>query len=273
MGGRVTKSSTSPSTIPVSSLAHNPRNRRDSYDDVEELAATITEYGILQPLGVVRYEIFLARWPEHEDEIGSAHWVVMQGNRRLAAARSIGLDEVPVAVQERLGRSDRLDESILIENVHRQDLPHLQQAGLVQELVNKHGSQTAAAKVIGKSIGWVSQRLRLLTLVPELQTQLAAGQLPVEQARELGRLSPEEQQEHLSQAVEESSAGTSEVSAGEERSKSGTTRAGSTAKSRAGAAKLATTLRRRSPEEIAVAAREAFSLDERMQLVELLKED
>lgn len=186
MGRRISGAATT--SAPVASIAHNPRNARDDYADIEELQDSIQQYGILQPIGVVRYEVFLAKWPEYEQELQSAHWVAMQGNRRLAAARAVGLTEVPVTVQEQLGRTDRLDESILIENVHRKDLPPLREAALLQELVDKHGSQTAVAKVLAKSVGWVNQRLSLLKLLPELQDKLSRGELTVEQARDLSRI-------------------------------------------------------------------------------------
>lgn len=197
MGRRLREgsSATNPTSIPVTSLAHNPRNARDDYDDVAELADSLREFGVLQPLGVVRYEIFLARWPEHEQDIGSAHWVVMQGNRRLAAARQAGLDEVPVVVQERLGRADRLDESILVENVHREGLPPLREAALLQELVDKHRSQTAVAKIVSKSVGWVNQRLSLLNLHPQLQAKLSSGELTATAARDLARIPRDRQLE------------------------------------------------------------------------------
>lgn len=198
MGRRRTEATSSaahPASVLVGSLAHNPRNARDDYEDVDELAASIEEYGVLQPLGVVRYEIFLARYPEHEDAIGSAHWVVIQGNRRLAAARRAQLDEVPVVVQEQLGRGDQFDESILIENVHREGLPILREAALLRELLNKHGSQRSLASKIKKSQGYISQRLSLLDLAPILQEELSRGELSVMAARELASLPHDEQVE------------------------------------------------------------------------------
>ncbi|MDR7304611.1 ParB/RepB/Spo0J family partition protein [Haloactinomyces albus] len=179
--------------MPVNGIAHNPRNPRDHYDDIEELAESIHEYGLLQPLGVVRYEIFLGRYPEFESEIGSAHWVVIQGNRRLTAARRADLAEVPVVIQERLGREDVFDESTLIENVHRTDLPPLREAALLRELLDKYGSQRKLAGKIKKSQGYISQRLSLLDLVPEMQDALARGEITVVQARNLAGIPLERQ--------------------------------------------------------------------------------
>ncbi|MCG8919417.1 ParB/RepB/Spo0J family partition protein [Actinokineospora sp. PR83] len=194
-GSALTGSASTPATVPVTSIAHNPRNPRDDYDDVQELANSIGLVGVLQPLGVVRYETFLSHFPEHEHEVGTHDWVVMQGNRRLAAARKAGLDEVPVHVVDRLGREDQLDESVLIENIHRQDLPPLREAHALQLLKDRHGTQSAVARRIGKTDAFVSQRLSLLKLTAELQQEVRAGRLRIEDARSISRLKPEQQAE------------------------------------------------------------------------------
>lgn len=182
-----------PSHVPVTAIAHNPRNPRIAYDDVNELAESLAEYGVLQPLGVVRYEIYLGRHPEFEAEIGAAHWVVLHGNRRLAAARQAEVDEVPVIVHERLGREDVFDESSLVENVHRQDLPPLQEAALLRELCEKYGSQRKLAAKLKKSQGYISQRLSLFDLVPDLQSKVVSGELSFAGARELAGIRQEVQ--------------------------------------------------------------------------------
>lgn len=196
-GSAVADSAHSPTTVPAKSIAHNPRNPRDDYADVGELAESILEYGILQPLGVVRYEVYLSRYPEFESEIGSAHWVVVQGNRRLAAAHQVDIADVPVVVQERLGREDVFDESTLIENVHRADLPPLREAALLRELLDKYGSQRKLAGKIKKSQGYISQRLSLLDLVPDLQDALARGAITVADARALAGIPQERQSRAL----------------------------------------------------------------------------
>lgn len=293
MGRRLSSSSSAsnPARIPVASIAHNPRNARDNYDDTTELAESVREYGVLQPLGVVRYEIYLAHWPEHEDDIGAAHWVVMQGNRRLAAARAAGLDEVPVIVQEQLGRSDRLDESILVENVHRADLPHLRQAALLQQLAEKHGGQRAVAKVLNKTPGWVNQRLSLLKLVPELQTKLGSGELTVEQARDLSRITRDKQLDAYEQGPpfrepEPTTPGTPVYDVNTQQAAEATPATdlrGTTTAPKSGRpngtnghgggqsnARLVTALRRRSPDEVAAAIKDAYDSDQLEHLAKLL---
>lgn len=193
--GSATDTAHTPTTAPVTAIAHNPRNPRSDYEDVHELAESLQEYGVLQPLGVIRYEVYLGRYPEFESKIGSAHWVVLQGNRRLAAAREAELTEVPVVVHERIGRADVFDESSLVENVHRKDLPPLQEAALLRELLDKYGSQRKLATKLKKSQGYVSQRLSLFDLVPDLQEEVARGELGFAGARELAGLAQKHQVE------------------------------------------------------------------------------
>lgn len=185
---------TSPTTAPVDQLAHNPENPRYGYDDVDELSAVLVEGGQLQPLAVVHREIFLAHYPQHEATVGTAAWVVINGNRRLAAARKAGLPELMISVQDRLGGKDqRFTESALIENIHRQALPPLLEARELEALVQRHGSQSAVARRIGKSQGWISQRLALLKLIPELQERLRRGGITVEEGRAVAAKPADEQ--------------------------------------------------------------------------------
>lgn len=196
MGKRMSTGSggdTDPSSVTVGSVAFNPRNPRDGLELDDEFVESVAMYGVMQPITVIRYELFVLRYKDLESEVGQAHWVVVHGNRRLAAAQKAGLETVPVAVSASLAREDRIDESVLIENVHRQDLPPLREALLVSQLVDKHGSQSSAARALAKSEGWVSQRLRLLKLAPQLQQRLATRELTVEAARELATL-PEARQ-------------------------------------------------------------------------------
>jgi ParB family chromosome partitioning protein len=192
-GSALAGTATAPAAVPVSSIAHNPRNLRDNYSDVAELASSIKEVGILQPLGVVRYELFLTHYPDFEREVGNCDWVVLHGNRRLAAAKLIDLPEVPVHVVDRLGRDDQFDESVLIENIHREKLPPLREAMALQELVDRHGTQTEVAKRIGRTVAYVSQRIGLLRLVPELQDALKTGTMSFEDARTLSSIDKADQ--------------------------------------------------------------------------------
>ncbi|MFI7005883.1 ParB/RepB/Spo0J family partition protein [Streptomyces sp. NPDC050145] len=182
---------TTPLTVPVSDLAENPDNPRHELRDLDGLAETVRERGVLQALGVVPAAVFLAAHPHHKEAVGPAPYVVLHGHRRLAAARMAGLDEVPVLVRDDASRSD---EDALIENVQRDDLTELEQAQAIQGLISAYGySQRQVAARIGKTQGFVSQRLSLMKLREDLQEALADGRVSVEDARRIARLPREDQ--------------------------------------------------------------------------------
>ncbi|MGX1881113.1 ParB/RepB/Spo0J family partition protein [Streptomyces sp. NPDC055287] len=182
---------TYPLTVPVTDLAENPDNPRHELRDLDGLAETLRERGVLQSLGVVSRGTFLAAHPQHEAAVGDAPYVVLHGHRRLAAAKLAGLREVPVLVRE---DATRTDEDALIENVQRDDLTELEQAQALQGLITSYGySQRQVAARIGKTQGFVSQRLSLMRLRGDLQEALADGRVSVEDARRIARLPRDEQ--------------------------------------------------------------------------------
>ncbi|NEA46874.1 ParB/RepB/Spo0J family partition protein [Streptomyces sp. SID10815] len=190
-----------PASVPLAELAHNPFNPRDEYTEIEETAESLRVRGQIQPVTVARRAAFLAAHPDQEHKIGAAEYVVIDGNRRLKAAGAAGLAELRIDVNDDLAATAAdILESALIANVHRVDVPPLDQARAIQQLVDVHGSQGKVAKRLGKTPAWVSQRLALLELTPELQTAVEAGELKVEPARRIGRL-PKEQQAPAAQEI------------------------------------------------------------------------
>jgi len=178
--------------VPVDELIANPRNPRDEIGDLSDLA-TITERQ-LQPGTVVSRAAWLKLWPEDEDEIGSAKYIVVNGNRRLAAAQKYGRPGLDVVLRDSIA----VDKGEILwaatsENIDRRDFDVLEEAKAVELMVAEFGSADAAAKKLGRSKGWVSQRRALLKLAPELQAALRAGDLAVRQARSLARVPLEEQ--------------------------------------------------------------------------------
>jgi ParB family chromosome partitioning protein len=180
-----------PATVKLADLADNPDNPRETLRELEGLADTIREDGILQDLVVVPRDIWLAVYPHHAEKIGDKPFVIHLGHRRRHAAELAGLVEVPVKVRETAGESE---ERALIENLQRDDLTPLEEARSLKRLMDlRKVSMRDACRRLGKSPAWGSQRLTLLNLTPELQEALAAGKLKLEQAREIGR-KPQEQQ-------------------------------------------------------------------------------
>ena len=178
--------------VPVDQLIANPRNPRDELGDLSDLA-TIADRQ-LQPGTVVSRTAWLTLWPEDEDDIGAAQYIVVNGNRRLAAAQKYGRPGLDVVLRDSIA----VDKGEILwaatsENIDRRDFDVLEEAKAVELMVSEFGSADAAAKKLGRSKGWVSQRRALLKLAPELQAALRAGDLAVRQARSLARVPLEEQ--------------------------------------------------------------------------------
>lgn len=182
--------------VPIEQLAGNPENPREDLGDLEELAESLREHGLLQPLSVMPRRAYLDVHPNHADALGSAAFVVVAGNRRLAAARLAGLPTLAVHVRAPEGDLDSsvaIRAAVLAENIHRQDLHPLEEAQEINKLLEHGLNRSEAARILGKSNGWITQRLILLGLHPELQQALKAGELKLGDARELGKLSLDEQ--------------------------------------------------------------------------------
>ncbi|MER5860294.1 ParB/RepB/Spo0J family partition protein [Streptomyces sp900105245] len=188
--------------VPVDKLAPNPYNPRATLAAIEEMADSLTSKGIIQPLTIVTREAFLAAHPDHAQDLASAEYVVVDGNRRLAGAKLAGLDDVPVHVDDALAQdADTLLETALIAAVQHEDLEPLDEAKALEQLVQVHGSQRAVARALGKSSGWVTQRLALLKLTPELKQALEDKALPVKVARTVGQLPEQQQQSAADEAL------------------------------------------------------------------------
>lgn len=161
------------SEIPVGQIIPNPRQPRLRFDPQElaELAASIRQHGVIQPLIVSESEA-----PDQ--------YVLIAGERRLLAARQAGLETVPAILRE-AGDQQRL-ELALIENVQRADLSPLEAAEAYRQLSDDfHLSHEEIAARVAKSRTAVTNTLRLLKLPTEVQEALSAGQISEGHARAL----------------------------------------------------------------------------------------
>jgi ParB family chromosome partitioning protein len=192
-----------PAKVELKLLAGNPFNPRDELTEIEETADSLRAKGQIQPVTVVRRAAFLGAYPGQEGELSEeAEYVVIDGNRRLAAAQLASLAELRIDVNDDLAASAAdIVESALIANIHRVDVPPMDQAKAIRNLVQVHGSQGEVARRLGKTPAWVSQRLALLELTPELQEQVETGELKVEPARRIGRLPKERQAGEAKKAI------------------------------------------------------------------------
>ncbi|TDU67922.1 ParB/RepB/Spo0J family partition protein [Streptomyces sp. KS 21] len=189
-------------TVELERLAHNPFNPRSRTGDLTETVQSLRSTGQVQALTVVRREAFLTVHTGQEAALGGAAYVVLDGNRRLAAAHAAGLPALRVDVRDDLAPSRAaLLEAALVANMHRLDLRVMEQARAVQELVREHGHQRLVARQLGKTPAWVSQRLKLLDLAPDLQELVESGELKVKDARRIGAMSPMLQHAAAEQAM------------------------------------------------------------------------
>ncbi|WP_256105973.1 ParB/RepB/Spo0J family partition protein [Streptomyces sp. ODS05-4] len=188
-----------PVRLSVRTISLNPDNPRTALGDLSQLAGSLRDHGQKQAITVMSRFSYLEANPERADDLEEgAAYVVIDGNSRLAAAREAGLHEIKVTVDEELGGTpDEILESALVANIHRQDLDPLDEARALRQLLGVVGTQSALATRLHRSQGWVSQRLALLGLTPELQRKLVSGEESAELLRRVGNKKPEEQSTHL----------------------------------------------------------------------------
>ncbi|MEV0963614.1 ParB/RepB/Spo0J family partition protein [Streptomyces sp. NPDC049910] len=188
-----------PVTLPLRAISLNPDNPRTELGDLTDLAGSLRDHGQKQAITIMSRFTYLEANPTRERELEpGTKYVVIDGNSRLAAAREASLESIKVMLDDGLGKNpDELLESALVANIHRQDLSPLDEAKALQQLLGVHGTQEALAVRLHRSQGWISQRLALLSLTPELKQKLEAGEERADLLRLVGRKNPEEQEEHL----------------------------------------------------------------------------
>lgn len=161
--------------IETDKIIPNPYQPRREFDDLEGLAQSILQNGILQPLTVRR-------------EKGEIELV--SGERRLRAAKMIGMETVPCIIVEMNGRNSAV--MALIENIQRQDLSVFDEAEAIAKLIDFYGmTQEDAATKLGKSQSTIANKLRILKLDEETRSKITEYGLTERHARALLKL-PEE---------------------------------------------------------------------------------
>lgn len=158
--------------IAPSKIVANPYQPRRTFvqEELDDLAASIKEHGILQPLVVT--------------DLGDGTYELIAGERRLRASRGLGLATVPVIVREADDRKKL--EWALIENIQRHDLSAVEEAVAYRQLMADFGlTQEAVAERVGKSRPQIANTLRLLDLPDEMRTALEQGKITRSHARTL----------------------------------------------------------------------------------------
>jgi ParB family chromosome partitioning protein len=164
--------------LPVEAVERNPKQPRKRFEEkaLEELAASIREHGIIEPVLVRR---------------DGGKYRILAGERRWRAAQRAGLKEVPAVVRE---ASDReAFELALVENLQRQDLNAIEEAEAYEVLVDSYKlTQDAVAERVGKDRSTVANALRLLKLPEDVRDLVKDGKLDMGHARALLGLDGEE---------------------------------------------------------------------------------
>lgn len=156
--------------IDVDLLKPNPQQPRTDFDEnaLEELAQSIKEHGIIQPILV--------------EEIGDGSYYIIAGERRTRAAKLAGLKQVPVNVRK--FSDEKKLEIALIENIQRENLNPVEEAKAYYKLMEMTGlSQEEVAQKVGKNRSTVTNSLRLLKLPEDMLSSLSAGEITAGHAR------------------------------------------------------------------------------------------
>ena len=170
--------------VPVRAIAPNPHQPRSQFDEqaLRELAESLREHGLIQPLIVVRTA---------EDQ-----FTLIAGERRWRAAQIAGWESIPVVIKD--AAPQQMLEMALVENVQRADLNPLEEAFAFKQLIEDFGlTQEQVAQRVGKSRVAVANTLRLLKLPEPIKARLADGLISEGHARALLTISDAAAQQRL----------------------------------------------------------------------------
>ncbi len=174
--------------IAIGAITPNPRQPRQNFDEeaLEELASSIREVGLLQPV-IVR-------------PVMPGRFELVMGERRWRACQRAGLEHVPAIV--RGTPDDDLLRDALMENLHREQLNPLEEAAAYQQLLDDFGAtHDELARKVGRSRPHISNTIRLLQLPPAVQRRVAAGVLSAGHARALLTIADPQEQDHLAHRI------------------------------------------------------------------------
>jgi ParB family chromosome partitioning protein len=180
--------------VEIEKVHPNPFQPRKEFDEAKlrDLADSIRQYGILQPMVVTRKEV------QKEDGGLTTEYELISGERRLRASKIAGLSQVPVLIRDQ-EESDQLKlELAIIENLQREDLNAVDRAKAFQQLVTDfHFKHSDVAKKVGKSREYVSNSLRILLLPEHMLAALAAGKISEGHTRPLLMLEDRKEEQEV----------------------------------------------------------------------------
>lgn len=191
LGALIPVSETGPTELPVDAISPNPLQPRQKIapEELEELAASIREHGLIQPLIVSQVS-----------DAEAQRYQLIAGERRLEAAKLAGLTRVAVII--RGATPQEMLELALVENIQRADLNPLEQASAYRHLMDDFGlTQEQVADRVGKSRVAVANSVRLLRLPDEIKSSLAQGQITEGHARAMLGLDELDEQRQIWEVI------------------------------------------------------------------------
>lgn len=181
--------------VALGHIEPDPRQPRKVFDDteLENLAASIRENGLLQPIVVYRTE-------------DPAHYRIIAGERRYRAAALAGLSAVPCIEMPPGFNPDLVDQLQLVENIQRADLHPLEASEAIEAYIERHGlPQREAARRLGKPLSFVAELLAIRKIPAELLGRAGVSRLPKQTLVEIGRAPSDQRAALLEQALSGSS--------------------------------------------------------------------
>lgn len=177
-------------TIPIKNILPNPNQPRRDFDKaaLQDLAISIMEYGLMQPITV--------------RQTGPFDYELIAGERRLTACRNLGMTYIPAIVMT----ASATDSAILalVENIQRENLSYIEEAEAFCALISEHGlTQEELADKLGKSQSTIANKIRILKLSPKVRRMLAENNLTERHARALLRLPDDIQRQKAVKVIAE----------------------------------------------------------------------
>jgi len=175
-------------TIPIKNIVPNPNQPRQDFDKaaLQDLAISIMEYGLMQPITV--------------RQTGPFDYELIAGERRFTACKNLGMTYIPAIVM----KANETDSAILalVENIQRENLNYIEEAEAFCALITEHGlTQEELADKLGKGQSTIANKIRILRLSPEIRKILTENSLTERHARALLRLPEERQQMRILKIV------------------------------------------------------------------------
>lgn len=173
--------------IDINDIKPNSNQPRKTFDEdkLQELAASIEEHGLIQPVVLRKVK---------------RGYEIVAGERRWRAARIIGIREIPCIVKELSDEENML--LAIIENMQREDLNPIEEAEGISQMIDTYGlTQEQVSKSVGKSRPYIANSLRLLTLAAPVRRYVSEGELSAGHARALAVIKDEDKQISLAEAT------------------------------------------------------------------------